>query len=443
MPIEVLMPALSPTMTEGNLAKWLKKEGDKVEPGQVIAEIETDKATMEVESVDEGTLAKIVIAEGTKGVQVNALIAVLKEDGDADNAIEDIIKTHQEKVANTDKKASDADTKTNSSAPAPQAAAPVVMPLPTAAPAPMPVAAPIVPNQTIAMQNNNADIKVSPIAKRLANENNIDLQAVPGSGPHGRIVKQDIEDFIKAGGAGALVRRNAQEAVAIPNDNIRQVIASRLTQAKQTIPHIYLTVECNLDALLACRQDVNAEAPKDTDGKPFYKLSVNDFVVRAVALALRKVPGVNASWSDEAIIQYNNVDVSVAVATDGGLITPIVRNADQKSPLALSTEIKELAGRARANKLKPEEFQGGGFTISNLGMYGIKQFNAIINPPQSCILAVGAGEQRPIVVNGELEIATIMDCTLSCDHRTVDGALGAEFLAAFKHYIEHPAAMLI
>lgn len=440
MPIEILMPALSPTMTEGNLVKWLKKEGDAIEPGQVIAEIETDKATMEVESVDEGVMGKIVVSEGTQSVKVNALIGVLQQEGDSDKDIAAMVKEYEEKAA---QEVSVVEEVKVTQPQAQQAVA--VGAMPTAVPVTASIAAPVVVPMvtTTSHMEANANIKASPIAKRLAEEKHIDLSAVPGSGPHGRVVKKDIEDFIKSGGAGTVVKRNAQEAIALPNDNIRKVIASRLTQAKQTIPHFYVTIDCKLDALLSCRQDINAEAPVDAEGKPLYKVSVNDLVVKAIALALRKVPAANASWTDEAIIQYNNIDISIAVATEGGLITPIVRNADQKPPLALSTEIKELAKRARANQLKPEEFQGGGFTVSNLGMYGVKQFNAIINPPQGCILAVGAGEQRPVVTDGELEVATIMECTLSCDHRVVDGAVGAEFLAAFKHYIEHPVAMLI
>lgn len=422
MPIEILMPALSPTMKEGNLAKWLKKEGDKVSPGEVIAEIETDKATMEVEAVDEGTIGKILVQAGTEGVAVNQLIAVLLEEGEDKAGLEAFIK-----------KAG--------------AAAPVAAK--QEAKAPVAVSATTAQATQLVGISNDGRVKASPLAKRIAAQEGVNLAQVLGSGPHGRIVKTDVLDAKAKGGSGVSfvaqggMVRNATEYTPIPNNNMRKVIARRLLESKQTVPHFYLTIDCKLDNLLQIRQQMNDAAEKDADGKPAYKLSVNDFVVKAVALALRKVPAANASWTEEAILQYNNVDVSVAVAIDGGLITPIVRNADQKSLAAISNEMKDLAARARANKLAPEEFQGGGFSISNLGMYGIKQFNAIINPPQACILSVGSGEERAVVNNGKIEIATIMEATLSSDHRVVDGAVGAEFLAAFKKFVEQPVTMLV
>lgn len=428
MPIEILMPALSPTMTEGNLAKWHKREGDKITPGEVIAEIETDKATMEVEAVDEGVLGKIIVPEGTEGVAVNKLIAVLLEEGEDKGAVDAFISKLGGASANDSKK----ESAPAASAPAPAQAA--------AAPAPQQAA-------------SGARIFASPLAKRVAEQNGVNLAGVQGSGPHGRIVKADVLSAPAGGaaksvGAGNVVIqggviRHAEEFVRIPNNTMRKVIAKRLLESKQTVPHFYLNIDCRIDNLLRVREEMNKAAPVDADGKPAYKLSVNDFVIKASAMALKKVPAANATWNDDAVLQYNNVDVSVAVAIDGGLITPVVRNAEQKSLSAISTEMKVLASKARAGKLAPEEFQGGGFSISNLGMYGIKQFNAIINPPQACILAVGSGEERPVIVNGEVKVATIMEITLSSDHRVVDGAVGAEFLQALKGFIEQPLTMLV
>lgn len=425
MPIEILMPALSPTMSEGTLARWLKNEGDTVKSGDVIAEIETDKATMEFEAVDEGTIGKILIAAGSAGVKVNTPIAILLEEGEDASAI----------------------TAAPKAAPVAAAATVAAAPAAVAAAAPV-VAAPAAPA--------GGRVFASPLAKRLAAEAGLDLKAVQGSGPYGRVVKADVEAAVKGGvkaapapavAAAAAPAPKAAAAPAaanpfepayeeIPNSSIRKVIARRLTEAKQTVPHFYLTIDCEVDALLKVRAELNGRSDA-------YKLSVNDFVIRAVALALKKVPAANASWGEEAIKRYIDVDVSVAVATPNGLITPIVRHADHKGLAAISNEMKELAGKAKDGKLKPEEFQGGGFTISNLGMFGIKEFAAIINPPQGCILAVGAGEQRPVVKNGALAIATVMSCTLSVDHRVVDGAVGAEFLAAFKKLIEDPLSMLL
>ena len=427
MPIEILMPALSPTMSEGTLARWLKKEGDPIKSGDVIAEIETDKATMEFEAVDEGTLGKIIVPGGTAGVKVNQPIAVLLEEGEDSSALAAV------KAA--------------------PAAAQAAAPAPTASSAPAP--APAAPSAPTAKAGDR--VFASPLAKRLAAEAGLDLKAVQGTGPHGRVVKADVEAAVKGGikaapaaaapAAAAAAAPKAAPAPAaanpfepayeeIANSSMRKVIARRLTEAKQTVPHFYLTIDCEVDALLKVRAELNGRSDA-------YKLSVNDFVIRAVALALRKVPAANASWGEEAIKRYTDVDISVAVATQNGLITPIVRHADHKGLAAISNEMKELAGKAKDGKLKPEEFQGGGFTISNLGMFGIKEFAAIINPPQGCILAVGAGEQRPVVKNGALAIATVMSCTLSVDHRVVDGAVGAEFLAAFKKLIEDPLSMLL
>lgn len=441
MPIEVTMPALSPTMEEGNLAKWTKKEGDSVSAGEVIAEIETDKATMEVEAVDEGTLGKIIVDEGTKNVKVNSVIALLLEEGEDKSALKDYkisepandssdddsSEDEEDESKEKEDKSSKKEEKQQSSTPS---ATPTVAPKPSKAPTP--VKAP----------SSNTDVKASPVAKKLAEEYGIDLSNVPGTGPKGRVTKQDVEDFVSKGGAG-FAKRASVDFTTHENSNIRQVIAKRLLEAKQQIPHFYLTVDCNITSLLETRKQVNNSAPKDKEGQAAYKISVNDLVIKAVALALKEVPAANASWYDDAIVQYNNVDVSVAVATDSGLITPIVFNADQKSVIQISAEVKELAKLARENALKPEQFQGGGFSVSNLGMYGIKDFSAIINPPQSCILAVGAGEQRAIVNDGELEIADVMTVTLSVDHRSVDGAVGATFLQSFKKFIENPAGLLV
>jgi pyruvate dehydrogenase E2 component (dihydrolipoamide acetyltransferase) len=431
MPTQILMPALSPTMTEGKLAKWLKKEGDKVKSGDIIAEIETDKATMEFEAVDEGVIGKILIKEGTEAVAVNSPIAVLLGDGE---------------------------TAASMTAPAP-APAPAAKPAPTA---PTAAKAAAVPASTAFTPPKLAEaaagerIFVSPLAKRIASQAGVSLEAIAGSGPNGRIVKVDVERAMSAGAervmSGGAVRTGTaprlaapagpvpdfgQPFTAVPNSSMRRVIARRLLDAKQTVPHFYLTVDCNIDELLSLRQKLNARAGAD------YKLSVNDFIIKAVALALKKVPAANATWTDEAIRRYDNIDISVAVATADGLITPIIRTADKKGLAALSNEMKDLAERAKNKKLKPEEFQGGGFSISNLGMYGIREFSAIINPPQSCILAVGKGEQRPIVKNGAIAIATMMTCTLSVDHRSVDGAVGAEFMQAFQAIIEEPLTILL
>ena len=425
MPIKVSMPALSPTMTAGNLAKWVKKEGDKIKPGDVIAEIETDKATMEVESVDEGVLAKIVIAQGTQNVPVGTLMAIILEDGEDAKAVDAIVAEAAISQANTHEPSlrgaeGDAAISRDKSTPV--------------------VSHEIPDNRnTISGMTNNTSSRIfaSPLAKRIAADKGVNLASMQGSGPHGRIIKSDVENM--RSGSAKSIGRNAKEFNLEPHSNIRKIIAARLVESKQNVPHFYLNIECMIDNALSIRADINEMA---TDTK-HHKISVNDLIIKASAMALRDVPHANASWSNDGIMLYNNVDVSVAVAIDGGLITPVIRNADQKSTMDLSSEMKILAVRARENKLKPEEFQGGGFTISNLGMYGIRRFSAIINPPQSCILAVGEGVKRAVVEDDQVRIRTIMDVTLSCDHRVVDGAVGAKFLAAFRDYIEKPVKMLV
>ncbi|WP_119458669.1 pyruvate dehydrogenase complex dihydrolipoamide acetyltransferase [Rhodospirillaceae bacterium SYSU D60014] len=439
MPIKVLMPALSPTMTEGNLAKWHKQEGDAVQPGDVIAEIETDKATMEVEAVDEGKLGKILVPEGSEGVKVNAVIALLLEEGEEESALKD-----GGGVA--------APVETPKAAP-PEEPKPSPEPAKAEAPAPAPAPAKAgAPESAPAPRHDGEDrVFASPLARRMAAQAGLDLTGVTGSGPNGRIVKTDIDAALSRPETRAEARPEPAPAEAPaaareaglpafteqPNSNMRKVIARRLSEAKREAPHFYLTIDCEIDALLKIRQDLNGRA----DGK--YKLSVNDFVIRASALALRQVPAANASWTEAAIRLYQSADISVAVAIPNGLITPVVRNADAKGLAEIANEMKDLAGRAREGKLKPEEYQGGTFSVSNLGMYGIREFSAVINPPQGAILAVGAGEQRPIVRDGSLAVATVMSCTLSVDHRVVDGATGAEFLAAFKRLIEDPLTMLL
>ncbi len=449
MPTNILMPALSPTMEKGNLAKWLKKEGDKVKSGDVIAEIETDKATMEVEAVDEGTLAKIVVPEGTADVPVNQVIAVLAGEGeDAKAAAASAAKAPAPAPAAPKPAVAPA------AAPAPQAAKPA------AAPAPAPAAsAPVIPLHA----PSGGKVASSPLARRLAKEANIDISRVQGTGPHGRVIARDVE-AAKAGGgmrapapaaAGApsvapsmsdqQIRALYEEGSyeVIPHDGMRRTIAQRLTASTQTVPHFYLTVDCNIGKLLAAREEINASAPKGADGKPAYKLSVNDFVIKALAVALQRVPDANVSWTESGMLKHKHSDIGVAVALPGGLITPIIRQADKKSLSTISNEGKDLIARARGKKLKPNEYQGGTSSVSNLGMYGIKDFTAVINPPQSTILAVGVGEERAVVKNGKIEAAHIMSVTLSCDHRSVDGALGAELIGAFKTLIENPVMMVV
>ncbi|WP_139975997.1 MULTISPECIES: pyruvate dehydrogenase complex dihydrolipoamide acetyltransferase [Brucella/Ochrobactrum group] len=447
MPINITMPALSPTMEEGNLSKWLVKEGDKIAPGDVIAEIETDKATMEVEAVDEGTIAKIVVPAGSEGVKVNALIAILAEEG--------------EDVAAAAKGA----------AAAPKAEAPKEEPKPTEAKkeTAFPVAAPVPAKaeQPAAASNKGDRVFASPLARRIAKESGVDIASVKGTGPHGRVVQRDVQAALASGDAKAAApKAEATSAAApkpmsddavlklfeegtyeiVPHDGMRKTIARRLVESKQTVPHFYLTIDCELDALLALRAQINAGAPmiKTEKGEvPAYKLSVNDLIIKATALALRDVPNANVSWTEGGMVKHKRSDVGVAVSIPGGLITPIVRRAEQKTLSAISNEMKDLAKRARDRKLKPEEYQGGSTSVSNLGMFGVKDFAAIINPPHATIFAIGAGEERVVVKKGEMKVANVMSVTLSTDHRAVDGALAAELAQAFKRHIENPMGMLV
>ena len=426
MATNILMPALSPTMTEGNLARWLKQEGERIKAGDVIAEIETDKATMEVEAVDEGILGRILVPAGTQGVKVNDVIAVLVETGEAVPAAGAVPKT------------------THAAVPAPAAPAPVAAAPAAASPAPV---------------ASGDRVFASPLARRMAAQAGLDIGKVAGSGPNGRIVKADVDAALSRGPAPvaaaapaplvAAPRPAAPVATvaitaphtAVPNSSIRKVIARRLAESKATIPHFYVSTDVEIDALLKIRADLNARSPKDGPGA--FKLSVNDLVIKATAVTLRRFPNVNAMWTEDAILQLHDVDISVAVSIPDGLITPIVKGADIKGLAAISNEMKDLAARAKSGKLKPEEFQGGGFSISNMGMYGVRDFAAIINPPQAGILAVSAGEQRPVVKNGALAIATVMTLTLSVDHRVIDGALAAEFLQALKRNIEDPLSLML
>ena len=467
MPINILMPALSPTMEKGNLAKWLKKEGDRVKSGDVIAEIETDKATMEVEAADEGILAKIVVPEGTADVPVNNVIAVLAGEG------EDV----KSAAAVAGKSPPPPAPKTSGSAPALSAA-----PSPpqagggkegAAPPSPKPSprggeggAAQAAPGGGMAPRagGDGANrIFSSPLARRLAKEANIDLARIQGSGPHGRVIARDIEaaqsgrglraPAAPTSGASPIALAPSDDKIRalfedgsyelVPHDTMRKIIAQRLTLSKQTIPHFYLTVDCNIGKLTAAREEINSSAPKDKDGKPAYKFSVNDFVIKALALALQRVPDANVTWTESGMLKHKHSDVGVAVAIPGGLITPVVRKAESKSLSAISSEMKDYAARARARKLKPEEYQGGTTSVSNLGMYGIKDFAAVINPPQATILAVGMGEERAVARNGKIETAMVMTVTLSTDHRAVDGAVGAEMIGAFKALIENPVMMVV
>jgi len=448
MSVDILMPALSPTMEEGTLAKWLVKQGDSVSSGDVIAEIETDKATMEVEAVDEGVVAKILVAEGTEGVAVNAVIAVLAEDGEDPASVE----------AGT------------GGAPAPVPAAPSPEPVPTPEPvagqASAVVEAKPAPRASTTAVSSGGRVFSSPLARRIAGQNNIDISTLSGTGPNGRVVKRDVEAAMAAGtgtasapsrtvssadsapmvvGAGPDPRKIAGQLEMayeeIPASGMRKTIARRLVEAKQTVPHFYLTVDIELDALLAMRKQVNAAVPEGV------KISVNDMIILASAKALMDEPDTNASWAGDAILKYQSADVAIAVATEGGLITPVIRDAQSKSLTTISEEMIDLATRAREGKLKPHEYQGGTFSISNLGMFGIREFAAVINPPHGAILAVGKGEKRPVVrstdAGDELGIATVMSATLSCDHRVVDGAVGARWLNAFQRRLENPLSMLI
>ncbi|EGP07574.1 dihydrolipoamide acetyltransferase component of pyruvate dehydrogenase complex [Bradyrhizobiaceae bacterium SG-6C] len=458
MPINILMPALSPTMEKGNLAKWLKKEGDKVKSGDVIAEIETDKATMEVEAVDEGTIAKILVPEGTQDVPVNTMIAVLAGDGEDVKAAGAGAGSAPAKVEAPKAEAPQSE--------APKAAAPAAAPTPAAAPAPAkPAAAPAA--AVAPAPSNGARIFSSPLARRLAKEAGIDLSRVTGTGPHGRVVARDIGEAKSGKGLKPAVAAGAPAASAgaigapamsdqqilalyeegayesIPHDSMRRTIAQRLTAATNSMPTFYLTVDCDLGKLNAAREEINAAAGKNADGKPLYKLSVNDFVIKAMAIALQKIPEANVSWTEAAMLRHRHSDIGVAVALPFGLITPIIRQAEVKTLSAISNEMKDLAARAKGKKLKPNEYQGGTSSVSNLGMYGIKDFTAVINPPQSSILAVGTSEERAVVRNGQIVAASMMSVTLSCDHRAIDGALGAELITAFKKLIENPVMMVV
>ena len=431
MPTNILMPALSPTMTEGTLARWLKKEGDTIRAGDVIAEIETDKATMEVEAVDEGVLGKILVPDGTQGVRVNDPIAVLNGEG---------------------------------AAPAPAPAPPKQDGGEVAAPVQGTPAAPpraVVANGHDTPSGKGERIFASPLARRMALQAGIDLASLKGTGPNGRIVRADIESQATPQAAAAATS-SAAEATPAPQpapaarppaapitapgrlekfSNVKRVTATRLTQAKQTIPHFYVSIDIEIDALLKLRGELNARSPKDGPGA--FKLSVNDMLIKVCAAALRRVPRVNASFTEDGVFLYDDVDIAVAVSIPDGLITPIIRHADQKGLAIISNEAKSLFERAKLGRLKPDEFQGGGFSISNMGMYGVRDFAAIINPPQAAILAVAAGEPRPVVRDGTLAIATIMTCTLSVDHRVIDGALAAEFVATLKNIVQDPLGLLL
>jgi pyruvate dehydrogenase E2 component (dihydrolipoamide acetyltransferase) len=448
MPINILMPALSPTMEKGNLAKWHKKEGEKVKAGDVIAEIETDKATMEYEAIDDGVLAKIVVPEGSQDVAVNSLIAVMAEEGE-------------------DPQAAAAGKGASVKAPAGKSETPKAKPEATPAPTKeeSTPASPAAAAGEGARPNGHGANRVfaSPLARRLAKDAGIDLARIKGSGPHGRIIARDVETAksgkglapagAAAGAAPLAVQPASDDKIKalfepgsyeiVPHDNVRKIIARRLVEAKLTIPHFYLTLDCNIGKLLAAREEINAAAGKDKDGKPTYKISVNDFCIKALALALQRVPDANVTWTESGMLKHKHSDIGVAVSIPGGLITPIVRKAEMKPLSAISNEMKDYAARARAKKLKPEEYQGGTSAVSNLGMYGIKDFAAVINPPHATILAVGAGEERAIVRAGKIEAAWMMSVTLSTDHRAVDGALGAQLLGAFKALIESPVMMVV
>jgi pyruvate dehydrogenase E2 component (dihydrolipoamide acetyltransferase) len=457
-------------MEKGNLAKWLKKEGDPVKTGDVIAEIETDKATMEYEAIEDGTLAKIVVPEGTNDVPVNQLIAVLAQEGED-------VKAAAASAAKAGPAAKPPSAVEATPKPAQPAVSAVVQEA-KAPPAAPPPPAPSAPRRDTAepVRTNGRGLASpapaaagrsfsSPLARRLAKEAGIEIGRVQGSGPHGRVIARDITAAREgrglrapaaapAGGPAPMIApaMTDQQIRAlyedgsyeiVPHDGMRRTIAARLTASAQTIPHFYLTVDCDIGKLLEAREEINATAPKDKDGKPAYKLSVNDFVIKALALALQRIPDANVSWTEAGMLKHKHSDIGVAVAMPNGLITPIIRNAESKSLSVISNEMRELASRARARKLKPQEYQGGTTAVSNLGMYGIRDFTAVINPPHATILAVGAGEERAVVRNGKIEAAHIMSVTMSCDHRAVDGALGAELIGAFKSLIENPVMMLV
>ncbi len=433
MPVKIFLPALSPTMTEGTLAKWLKNEGDTVNSGDILAEVETDKATMEIEAIDDGRLGRILVSEGTEGIPVNTPIAIILEKGEADSVLSDLDEISSEGSADikipiqNDQNISEVHKEQPGQS---------------------------VGNinsekkQTIGSLNTNRNdrIFVSPLARRMAEQSDLDLSKISGTGPNGRIVKADIETALRSRTQTELqvsspLADDSQSLVAgsftkTPNTNMRKIIARRLTESKQNIPHFYLSIDCEIDSLLQVRKELNGRSNS-------YNLSINDFIIRASAIALQKVPRANASWTDDATIFHKQADISVAVAIEGGLITPIISSAESKGLVLISDEVKDLTNRARSGALKPEEYQGGSFSVSNLGMYGVKEFAAVINPPQAAILAVGVGNKRPVVKNDALAIASIMNCTLSCDHRVVDGAVGAQWLEVFKGLIEDPLTMLL
>ena len=425
MSVDILMPALSPTMEEGTLSKWLVKEGDKVESGDLIAEIETDKATMEVEAIEDGIIGKILVSEGQESIKVNSPIAILLSEGEnlSENAIstdsnKEIKKEVQKEVQkNKENVVQINDIKNNDE-----------------------ISKSISDNTTKSYfkPDKLERIFVSPLAKRIAKQRDIPLSSIKGSGPHGRILKIDVDNFdIKKIEYPSLNNLESNNFEIVKNSAMRKTIAERLVKSKNEAPHFYLSLDCNIDELLKVRKAINSKSNDE------YKISVNDMIIKASSAALLKVPKANASWENENTKYFNNTDISVAVAIEGGLITPIVKNVQSKGLLEISMDMKDLANKAKDGKLQPEEYLGGSFSISNLGMYGIKEFSAVINPPQGCILAVGSGEKRAIVINDEISIATIMTVTLSCDHRVVDGAVGAEFLSEFKNFIENPSLMLL
>jgi pyruvate dehydrogenase E2 component (dihydrolipoamide acetyltransferase) len=463
MPVNILMPALSPTMEKGNLAKWLKKEGDKVKAGDVIAEIETDKATMEYESIDDGVLAKIVVPEGTQDVAVNQLIAVLAGEGE-DPKTAAAAAGKGAAAANSPAAATASPARGEAATPTPPPPTPPPQTPPSSPQAQPPAKALSAATRADAEAVGPAEpnrVFASPLARRLAKDAGIDIARIQGSGPHGRVIAHDVETAKSgkrlvapaAAAAPMPIQAPSDDKVRalfeagsyeiIPHDNVRRIVARRLVEAKQTIPHFYLTLDCNVGRLLAAREEINTAAPKDKEGKPAYKLSVNDFVIKALALALQRVPDANVTWTEGGMLKHKRSDIGVAVSIPGGLITPVVRKAEQKPLAVISSEMKDYAARARAKRLKPEEYQGGTSAVSNLGMYGIKDFAAVINPPHATILAVGAAEERAVVKSGKVDAAWIMSATLSTDHRAVDGVLGAELLGAFKVLIENPMMMLL
>jgi pyruvate dehydrogenase E2 component (dihydrolipoamide acetyltransferase) len=451
MPTEILMPALSPTMEEGKLAKWLVKEGQTVKAGDIIAEIETDKATMEVEAVDEGKVGRLLVSEGTEGVKVNTPIATLLGEGESPGAAPAAKSAPPTKAPAASPPSAPA--KTHSPSPSPQGEVRAAKAAPQSGP--------------VANGHSGSRIFASPLARRLAKDGGLDVATLSGSGPHGRVVKRDVDEAVKNGGARAQAKGGTAVATkppaaltpqpmaddkilalyekgsyeVVPHDNMRRVIAQRLTQSKQTIPHFRLSVDCRIDELLRARERMNSVSPKE--GPRAYKLSVNDFAIKALGMALTQVPAANVTWTDAGTLRHKYADVGVAVAIPGGLFTPIIKHAELKSLSEISNEMRDLADRARKRRLAPHEYQGGTTSISNLGMYGIKSFDAVINPPHATILAVGMGEKRPVVVGDKVEVATLVTCTLSCDHRVVDGAIGAELLNAFKMLVEDPVRMLV